>query len=263
MSAVPSTNERHMTTERRRAEMQAWDEVAERTLDESVLADVARQWGPFYDVVLDAVEPKGKRILDGGCGEGILARRAADRGGDVVAFDLSPGMVRSAADLGRPGEPVVRYACSAFEELPFPDATFDAAIGMFVLHHVDLAPAARELARVLKPGARASFVETWQRNPLIRAGRKLRGRFGVAMYGTPDESPLLASDLDTLRAAGFDVRMEYPHFVFFKLVANNLLKRRPAARPLTLLLDWADETLTKVRAVRPYTYYAIVHLRRR
>ncbi|MFQ5795753.1 MAG: class I SAM-dependent methyltransferase [Candidatus Bipolaricaulia bacterium] len=61
-------------------------------------------------------EVKGKRVLDAGCGPGVYAEWLADHGAEVVAFDVSPKMVRLAkqrlgtkarilqADLGQPLE---------------------------------------------------------------------------------------------------------------------------------------------------------------
>jgi SAM-dependent methyltransferase len=198
-------------------------------------------------------------VLDCGSGRGHLARAAAGRGARVTGFDVSSGMLRTAATLDGSAERV-RYVASTFERLPFHDEAFEAATGMFVLHHVDLAPAARELARVLAPGAQASFIETWQRNPLIRLGRRLRGRMGVASHGTAEERPLMPSDMAALRRAGFDVRVEHPVFVFFKLVENNLLRGRLPW--LARLLERFDRALTRVPWLRPFGYYCVVRVRR-
>ena len=101
----------------------------------------------------------GHRLLDAGCGEGRHCYGALERGARVVGLDLdrdalraaSTGLRSRAATLGSSGE---MLQGNAFQ-LPFRDATFDRAICAEVMEHVhDYRAAARELARVLRPGGR-------------------------------------------------------------------------------------------------------------
>lgn len=70
----------------------------------------------------------------------------------LTLTDLSAGMVdRARAVLGDRAE----YAVADVQELPFPDASFDAAIANHMLFHVeDRQRALGEIARVLRPGAK-------------------------------------------------------------------------------------------------------------
>lgn len=254
---VPTTSSATgVPLEHRSGEQAFWDRVADAVDPEA--SDVPEGWASMLDALLDRLDPlPGRRFLDGGCGLGALSRRAASRGASPVGFDLSPRSLARAAGAGGPDE---HYACSTFEELPFSDGAFGVAGGVFVLHHVDLPRAAQELHRVLGPGGRAAFLETWQRNPVIRAARRLRGRFGVARWGTEDEEPLHPTDLDVLRRAGFDVEVTYPALVFFRLVDNNVLKRRWAWA--TTLLGGTDDLLWRIRRLRPFGYYCLIRLTR-
>jgi len=95
--------------------------------------------------------PSRPRILDAGCGTGLLARRLAERG-NVVAIDVS----RYAAELWR-GTPCrnPQFARASVSALPLVDRAFDLIVSLDVLYHravPDDAAAARELARVLRPG---------------------------------------------------------------------------------------------------------------
>lgn len=244
--------------ERQRAELEAWDDIASHS-DLAAFEAAAGSFAPVRDLLLTRLgDVDGVPVLDCGCGEGALAREAAVRGMTVVGFDISSGMLRRTRSVtaGRP----VALLRTAFETLPFADGSFGAATGQFVLHHVDLDVAARELARVLRPGARATFVETWQRNPLIRLARRMRGRFGVARWGTEDERPLQPSDLAVLRRAGFSVRMHYPTFVFLQLFDNNVLRRR--WRRATALLERLDRMVGRIPLVRALGYYSVLELER-
>lgn len=55
----------------------------------------------------------------------------------------------------------------AAEQIDYLDASFDRVFGRAVLHHLDMTRAPAELARVLKPGGRAVFIEPLSENPLL------------------------------------------------------------------------------------------------
>ena len=93
----------------------------------------------------------GQRVLDLGCGRGILLDRlAASFRTQGYGVDVSRGTLK-----GLRSESVAshRIACSEGENLPFRDSTFELAVSMDVLEHVE-APerVLAEVVRVLKPG---------------------------------------------------------------------------------------------------------------
>ncbi len=99
----------------------------------------------------------GEKVLDAGCGEGRHCFGALERGAHVVGLDLDRAALavnvdslrRRAAECGRLGALVHGNAF----QLPFADAAFDKVICSEVMEHVhDYRAAARELARVTKPG---------------------------------------------------------------------------------------------------------------
>jgi SAM-dependent methyltransferase len=92
-------------------------------------------------------------LLDLGCGSGELARRLADDGYRVTGCDISPLMLRRAAESDR-GH-AVRWIGLApdWRTLPFGPASLDAVIAASVLEYVrDPAAVLGECARVLRPG---------------------------------------------------------------------------------------------------------------
>jgi SAM-dependent methyltransferase len=105
----------------------------------------------YYDVFLDylAVTP-GQRLLDIGCGPGLLLSRALRRGLSCAGIDLSEVALRMACDRAR-GALLAR--CNA-EALCLPTASFDHITCIGVLEHIlDFARALAEMRRVAKPGA--------------------------------------------------------------------------------------------------------------
>lgn len=101
----------------------------------------------------------GQLLLDAGCGEGRHCFGALERGARVVGLDLDLGSLRNAGGALRfrgreKGVLAAMLQGDAFR-LPFADATFDRVICAEVMEHVhDYRAAARELARVTKPGGR-------------------------------------------------------------------------------------------------------------
>lgn len=90
----------------------------------------------------------GRRLLELGAGTGLGTTGLLDSGADVVATDLGPRM------LGRlharhPGTPAV---VARAEALPFAAGTFDGVCGAQMWHWVDVAAAAAQARRVLRPG---------------------------------------------------------------------------------------------------------------
>ena len=93
----------------------------------------------------------GQDVLDVGCGPGALTAELVRRLGaeHVAAVDPSESFVEAC----RTRHPVVDVGLGRAEELPFPDARFDAALAQLVFHFVsDPEAAAGEMRRVVRPG---------------------------------------------------------------------------------------------------------------
>lgn len=105
---------------------------------------------PLFGAALDAARvTQGTRVLDAGCGTGLLALLASLRGAQVSAIDAAPGMV----EVARQRLPAADVRVSDLESLPFEDAAFDAVIGVnSVFYAEDMAAAMGEIARVVRPG---------------------------------------------------------------------------------------------------------------
>ncbi|MPQ98152.1 methyltransferase domain-containing protein [Modestobacter sp. I12A-02628] len=93
-------------------------------------------------------------VLDLGAGTGLLTDALLAAGHRVVAVDPSAPML----DELRARHPEVRVAVGGAEDVPVDDASVDAVVAGQAAHWFDPAPAAAEIARVLRPGGRVGFV---------------------------------------------------------------------------------------------------------
>jgi len=176
-------------------------------------------------IVIDMLGGSRGRVLEAGCGPGIMLPDLLAMGFEVQAIDISSEMLRRARQLmhGHPLAARCRIGLGDLERLPFPDGFFDAVLAMGVLEYLTThAVALREIARVLKPGghvvltvpnrasayhfARAAYV----------AARRLVGRPRRTVYPA---LPCIPWQLDReLHAAGLrKVASAACNFIFFPL----------------------------------------------
>jgi ubiquinone/menaquinone biosynthesis C-methylase UbiE len=114
---------------------------------------------PMGDEIIRLIKPKDIDIvLDvaSGTGEPGLTIAAMIRGGIVVVTDLAEGMLEVAREnAARRGIKNLKFLAGDVSELPFPDNSFDSISCRFgFMFFPDMLLAAKEMARVLKPGGR-------------------------------------------------------------------------------------------------------------
>ena len=121
---------------------------------------------------------KGDRVLDVGCGTGVVALTAARVGAAVTGADLTPQLLERARENAQVAGLEADFHEADVEALPFADAEFDYVLSQF--GHIfgpqpDLT--VQEMVRVLKPGGTIAF-STWP--PELMVGRifKLLGAYG-------------------------------------------------------------------------------------
>jgi ubiquinone/menaquinone biosynthesis C-methylase UbiE len=112
------------------------------------------------DLEMQVVAPfvQGKRVLEVGCGTGLILARLARLATHAVGIDPSPGMLRTAHERG------LQVALGSATRLPFPDESFDLVCSFKVLAHVpDIERALSEITRVTRPNGRMilEFYNPW------------------------------------------------------------------------------------------------------
>jgi len=140
---------------------------------------------PYAQALIESARPIGPsdRILDLGCGTGIVGRLLRDRLGgatSITGVDVSPAMIAKARTLA----PEIEWHESNAMALPFPDRSFDLVLSQQMLQFVpDPLAALREIRRVLVPGGRI-IASTWRpraEQPLFEAlGQVAERHLGAA-----------------------------------------------------------------------------------
>lgn len=130
---------------------------------------------------------RGMRVLDVGCGTGVVAVTAARLGASVAAIDLTPQLLERARQNSDLAQLDIDWREADAEELPFADAQFDIVLSQFA-HMFAPRPgvAILEMLRVLKPGGTIAF-STWP--PELLVGRTM----AVAAGYMPPPPPGIAS----------------------------------------------------------------------
>jgi SAM-dependent methyltransferase len=203
----------------------------------------------------------GKVVLDLGCGNGELAVYAARLGATVWAVDFSASGVRNTGTLAEHNGVGDRVQAVELDAMAVADLgpEFDLVIGKNVLHHLEpFQEFVGTLHDILGTGGRGWFLENSARNPLLMLARRLRGRFGIAKFGDDDEHPLAPAEIDLLRGRFPVVKLAFPTFVCFRMLANYVLRGNAAARAI---LRGLDEGIAAVLPfVRQYSYRQIVEV---
>ena len=149
------------------AELDKFNELAHRWWDPQGPQKALHALNPArLGYVADRVQLRGARVLDLGCGGGLLSEALAEAGADVTAIDLAPDLLKIARLHGLESGIRVDYRQVSTEalaaEMP---GGFDAITCMEMLEHVpDPASILRACATLLRPGGRL-FVSTLNRTP--------------------------------------------------------------------------------------------------
>jgi ubiquinone/menaquinone biosynthesis C-methylase UbiE len=156
-------------------------ETYEAAFVPSLFAGVARRLIEFIGIAPD------QNVLDVGCGTGIVARTAADRGATVTGLDLNEAMLTVARRL----RPDLTWRQGDAAALPFPDAAFDVTLCQSALMFVpDPTVAMREMARVTVADGTVG-VQIWASPDRQRGFRPLAD--AVARHAGPDSVDLIGT----------------------------------------------------------------------
>jgi len=212
-------------------------------------------WNIFLEepAIASVLEPlvSGRRVLDLGCGTGILTRQMIAWGGEVSGVDISDEMIR----LARAEMPEIDFQIASATDLLYNSETFEVVASSLVMHYLqDLRPSFREVARVLKPAG--DFVFSMH-HPMQEA-------FNVAgeMHnGKPVLQPYFHNDVYTWQMCGGEL-VSF-HHTFEDIVRSlkdtgfvliDLVECRPA--------ESAQESFKDFERTSKYPTFCVFHARR-
>ena len=214
----------------------------------------------YYDAIADCFRDYqarvdqltvGADILEYGCAYGDNALRLAATARSATGIDISDVAIEKGRARARQrGLANVRLEAMNAEAMDFPDASFDLVFGSGIIHHLDIDRAFAEIARVLRPGGRAVFVEPLGLNPLIEIYRRL-----TPNARTPDEHPLLRQDFRRFEAA---FRATTCRFYGLTTLAAVPFRRTAAKAPLFALTRAVDRGLFALPAVKWWAWYSLM-----
>lgn len=155
----------------------------------------------LYDKVAGARALRGLDVLEVGCGRGGGASFVFERHGpgSVTGLDLSKSSIAFCARrYARPG---LRFVAGDAENLPFPDASFDAVVNVESSHcYPDVPRFFAEVARVLRPGGvllfadlRHTTLDGARGGPRVGDLSSLRGHIAAAGLTVVEEEDITAN----------------------------------------------------------------------
>lgn len=193
------------------AEIAKFEELASRWWDRDSEFKPLHDINPLRVDFIDRIgQLAGKRVLDVGCGGGILSEAMARRGAEVTGIDMGEAPLKVAKLHGLESGIKVSYRRITVEALAAEcPQQFDIVTCMEMLEHVpDPASVVRACGRLVKPGGRV-FLSTLNRNPksylfaILGAERLLK----LVPAGTHDFNKFIRpAELGQMaRAAGLDI----------------------------------------------------------
>lgn len=200
----------------------------------------------------------GERVLDVGCGTGIVARRAATRvgiSGRLVGLDASAGMLAAAQAVSAGSQPEVTWLQGEAATLPFDDGAFNVVFCQQALQFFpDAGAALKEMHRVLAPQGRLalSVWRSFAHNPTYPIAAEVLQRHVGDEAATLMRLPFASWDREQLRAlvqcAGFAKVYVTIGITSVRFPSVQEMLRRQAASspldgPLGALTDDAREAL--------------------
>lgn len=164
---------------------------------------LAERLAPVHDELVAALAPQpGERWLDAATGTGAVARRAAEAGASVTAFDFAPAMLAKAGAALAGLD--VRLDLADAQEQPYADGEFDVVCSCFgVIFAPDRERVAHELARVCRPGGRLGLTAWLPDSELDAAWAPFIGSEPLPIDAWGD-----AREVERLLAPAFELAIE-------------------------------------------------------
>jgi ubiquinone/menaquinone biosynthesis C-methylase UbiE len=156
-------------------------------------------FGFINDLEFEMISPlvTGKKVLEIGCGTGLILERVHTFATETYGVDISKGMIEVCKNKG------LNVSLASATDLPFENSSFDLSYSFKVLPHVtDIYRALHEIARVTRPGGRI-VLEFYNPYSLKALGDRLRAvfRYSDIIYIRHDSPKIICN----MRPSGTEI----------------------------------------------------------
>ena len=201
------------------------------------------------DLIQAAALQTGERVLDVGCGTGVVTRLAAAKvgpGGTVAGLDVNPGMLAVARSV-TPSDMAIEWHEADARAIPLPDESFDVVLCQMSLQFIpDRVQGLREMRRVLAPGGRLVLNVPGPAAPVFETLARAMGEhvapqaegFVRAVFALDDDGELES----LLTEAGFrDVHVRAESRALSLPAPEEFLRQYVSSTPLAAIVAEADD----------------------
>lgn len=163
----------------------------------------------FSELAANSGDFKDKKILEAGCGRGLISARIAEHGAQVYLLDISTEALKIAEKLFSARKLEALASLGDILDPPFEESSFDIVWNSGVMEHFDSgsqAEALKKIAGLLKPGGLFVTFNPYEKACFYMAGKKAAEEKGIWPYGP--EFPV-GSMKEKCNEAGLAVLKEY------------------------------------------------------
>jgi len=198
---------------------------------------------------------KNKKVLDIGCGIGLLSFYLAKRGANVIGIDLSKNIIDFCKTEAKKKEIEIDFREMNAQVPDFEDESFDIIVGSRVVHHIpNIELFFKECKRLLKKKGYIVFMEPLKKNIIVELNRKIF----APQKRTEHEHPLYISDI--LLAKSIFGNIEHKEYFLLSPLAmffRDFVKNVTLFKVLYKVLNIIEAPLTRIKFLKQYCWQTV------
>ena len=198
---------------------------------------------------------KNKKVLDIGCGIGLLSFYLAKRGANVIGIDLSKNIIDFCKTEAKKKEIEIDFREMNAQVPDFEDESFDIIVGSRVVHHIpNIELFFKECKRLLKKKGYIVFIEPLKKNMIVELNRKIF----APQKRTEHEHPLYISDI--LLAKSIFGNIEHKEYFLLSPLAmffRDFVKNATLFKALYKFLNIIEAPLTRIKFLKQYCWQTV------